>query len=250
MKHYTVITGASSGIGKEAAKVFAAHGKNLILVARREERLEQLKEEIREHFPKIDVMVQTADLSVPGEAYRLYESLKPYTINTWINNAGRGYQSKIADQDSEIAIQMLRLNVESLTILSTLYVHDYQDMDGTQLINVSSVAGYMIFPDVVTYSASKYYVSAFTEGLAQELKNGGHKLRAKVLAPAAVQTEFAQVEQNRDSFDYDKAFQHYHTAAQMAQFLWELYESDQCVGSVKFEPFAFCLDEPRYPYLG
>lgn len=250
MKHYTVITGASSGIGKEAAKVFAAHGRNLILVARRQERLEQLKEEIQGDFPEIDVRVQTADLSAPTEAYRLYESLRPYTINTWINNAGRGYQSKIADQDSETAIQMLRLNVESLTILSTLYAHDYQDMDGTQLINVSSVAGYMIFPDVVTYSASKYYVSAFTEGLAQELKNGGHKLRAKVLAPAAVQTEFAQVEQNRDSFDYDKAFPNYHTATQMAQFLWELYESDQCVGSVKFEPFAFCLDGPRYPYLG
>lgn len=250
MKHYTVITGASSGIGKEAAKVFAAHGKNLILVARRQERLEQLKEEIQGRFPEIEVMVQTADLSVQEEAYRLYESLKPYTINTWINNAGRGYQSKVADQDSQIAIQMLRLNVESLTILSTLYVHDYKDMDGTQLINVSSVAGYMVFPDVVTYSASKYYVSAFTEGLAQELKNGGHKLRAKVLAPAAVQTEFAQVEQNRDSFDYDKAFPHYHTATQMAQFLWELYESNQCVGSVKFEPFTFCLDKPKYPYLG
>ena len=250
MKQYIVITGASSGIGKEAAKVFAAHGKNLVLVARRQERLKQLKEEIQRRFPEIDVMVQTADLSKPEEAYRLYESLKPYTINTWINNAGRGYQSKIADQDSEIAIQMIRLNVEALTILSTLYAHDHQDMDGTQLINVSSVAGYMIFPDVVTYSASKYYVSAFTEGLAQELKNGEHKLQAKVLAPAAVQTEFAQVEQNMDSFDYDKAFPHYHTAAQMAQFLWELYESDKCVGSVKFEPFAFCLDEPHYPYLG
>lgn len=250
MKYYAVITGASSGIGKEAAKVFAAHGKNLILVARRKKRLKQLKEEIQECFPKIDVMVQAVDLSEPKEAYRLYESLKPYTINTWINNAGRGYQSKIADQDPEIAIQMLRLNVESLTILSTLYVHDYQDMDGAQLINVSSVAGYMIFPNVVTYSASKYYVSAFTEGLAQELKNGGHKLQVKVLAPAAVQTEFAQVEQNRDSFDYDKAFPHYHTAAQMAQFLWELYESNQCVGSVKLEPFAFCLNEPKYPYLG
>ena len=250
MKLYTVITGASSGIGKEAAKIFASHGKNLILVARRQERLDQLKEDIQGHYPKIDVMVQAADLSKPKEVYRLYESLSPYTINTWINNAGRGYQSKIADQDSEIAIQMIRLNVEALTILSTLYAHDYQDMDGTQLINVSSVAGYMIFPDVITYSASKYYVSAFTEGLAQELKNGGHKLQAKVLAPAAVQTEFAQVEQNRDSFDYEKAFSHYHTASQMAQFLWELYESDKCVGSVKFEPFAFCLDEPHYPYLG
>lgn len=114
MKHYTVITGASSGIGKEAAKLFAAHGKNLILVARRQERLERLKEEIQGDFPEIDVIVQTVDLSVPEEAYRLYESLKSYTINTWINNAGRGYQSKIADQDSEIAIKMLRFGFQIL----------------------------------------------------------------------------------------------------------------------------------------
>ena len=79
---------------------------------------------------------------------------------------------------------MLRVNIESLTILSTLYVRDYADVEGTQLINVSSALGYVIAVGSVAYSASKYYVSAFTEGLAKELELKGAKIKAKVLAPA------------------------------------------------------------------
>ena len=87
---------------------------------------------------------------------------------------------------------MLRVNIESLTILSTLFVRDYADVEGTQLINVSSALGYVIAVGSVAYSASKYYVSAFTEGLAKELELKGAKIKAKVLAPAVTETEFVK----------------------------------------------------------
>ena len=93
---YTVITGASSGIGYESAKAFAARGKNLVITARRRERLEALKEEIAAIDPTVDVVIREADLSSNDETIALYESLKGYEIETWVNNAGRGDHGDIA----------------------------------------------------------------------------------------------------------------------------------------------------------
>lgn len=87
---YTVITGASSGIGYEAANAFAARGKNLIVTARRRDRLDALQEEIAELNSAVNVVIREADLSSNEETIALYESLKDYNIETWINNAGRG----------------------------------------------------------------------------------------------------------------------------------------------------------------
>lgn len=189
---YTVITGASSGIGYETALAFAARGKNLILVARRLDKLEELKLIIQDIDPNVNVVVRSSDLSVIEEAYTLYNTLKEYQIETWINNAGLGEASSVADQNLEKVETMLRVNIESLTILSTLFVRDYADVEGTQLVNVSSALGYAIAVGSVAYSASKYYVSAFTEGLAKELELKGAKLKAKVLAPAITETEFVK----------------------------------------------------------
>jgi short-subunit dehydrogenase len=165
---YTVITGASSGIGYETALAFASRGKNLIIVARRSERLEELKSVIQKSNPDLDVVIRTIDLSVADQAYTLYNSLKAYQKETWINNAGIGETSSVTDQNLDKVETMLRLNIESLTILSTLFVRDYSQVKGTQLINVSSTLGYAIAMSSITYSASKYFVSAFTEGLAKE----------------------------------------------------------------------------------
>ena len=175
-KKYTVITGASSGIGRETAKAFANRGKSLIIAARRTE------------------------------------------------------------------------NLEALTILSSLFVRDYKDTPGTQLINLSSCGGYTIVPTAVTYCATKFYVSTFTEGLAWELIETGAKMRAKVLAPAATQTEFGKKANNVDAYDYDKAFGTYHTGQQMAEFLLKLYDSDSTLGIVDRETFQFELRLPMFPY--
>lgn len=247
---YTVITGASSGIGYETAKVFAGRGKNLIITARRRDNLETLKKEILEEHPALDIVIRSTDLSIPENAYLLYEGLKGYEIETWVNNAGFGNYDSVAAQDLEKAGTMLHLDIEALTILSSLFVRDHKDVEGTQLINVSSCGGYTIVPTAVTYCAAKFYVSAFTEGLAWELEEAGAKMRAKVLAPAATKTEFGMVANNVSEYDYDKSFGTYHTSKQVAGFLLELYDSEKVVGMVDRESFSFRLSEPLFPYAG
>ncbi|WP_339237634.1 SDR family NAD(P)-dependent oxidoreductase [Paenibacillus sp. FSL R5-0517] len=246
---YTVITGASSGIGYETALAFAARGKNLILVARRLDKLEELKSTIQSINPKVSVIVHTSDLSVTAEAYALYNDLKEYEIETWINNAGLGEVSFIAEQNLDKVETMLRVNIESLTILSTLYVRDYADIEDTQLINVSSALGYAIAVGNVAYSASKYYVSAFTEGLAKELELKGAQLKAKILAPAITETEFIQKSLNAEAFDYKANMSKYHTAKEMAGFMLDLYDRNDVVVGIVDQNYDFQLTAPMYPVL-
>lgn len=243
---YTVITGASSGIGLEAAKAFGKLGKNLILIARRKERLDQLKKDLLADFPTLEIVIKSVDLSLNEHVIRLYQELKSYDIETWINNAGLGYYHAVADQDLEKISQMLHLNIEALTLLSTLYVTDYQDVENTQLINISSAGGYRNVHNAVTYCATKFYVSAFTEGISLELQAKGASLQAKVLAPAATETEFAQVANGSTSYDYTKGFSMYHSAKEVAQLLIELYQSQQVVGLVDRDTFEFNLSGPIF----
>lgn len=138
---YAVVTGASSGIGYETAKEFAKRGKNIIAAARTEDRLSALKSEIQSACPDIDVVISSVDLSENEEVHRFYESVKDYPLDTWINCAGFGNYSSVAEQNIDKTENMLRLNVEALTILSTLFVRDFFEVDGAQLINVSSCGG-------------------------------------------------------------------------------------------------------------
>ena len=247
---YTVITGASAGIGAAAARAFAARGQNLVLIARRTERLNALRAEILAAHPALDIIVKTADLSITEHVIQLYEEVKALPIGTWINNAGFGSYGIVGAQELGKITQMIHLNIEALTILSTLFVRDFADVAGAQLINISSVGGYQIVPTVVTYCATKFYVSAFTEGLAHELSARGAKLRAKLLAPAATQTEFGAVANDNPAYDYDKAFGTYHTSAEMADFLLALYDSDKTLGIVDRETYTFRLCAPQLPYAG
>lgn len=245
---YTVITGASSGIGYEAALAFAARGKHLILAARRTEELEKLKAKVADLDASLDVIIRTVDLSVSTNVYEFYASLKGFTIETWINNAGFGNFASIGEQHLPKIEQMLHLNIEALTILSSLYVRDYAEVEGTQIINISSGGGYTIVGNAVTYCATKFYVSAFTEGLAHELKGKNAAMKAKVLAPAATETEFAKRSFNVDHFEYEGTVPQFHTAEQMAGFLLELYDSEKVVGIVNGITYDFELKDPIYPY--
>ncbi len=247
---YTVITGASAGIGHEAAKAFAGRGKNLVLVARRKARLEALKQEILAAHPSLDIIVKAADLSQPENVCRLYAELADYPLETWVNNAGFGNYAPVGGQDLQKTEAMLNVNILALTLLSSLFVRDYQHIAGTQLINVSSRGGYTIVPNAVTYCATKFYVSAFTEGLVRELQSIGAKMQAKVLAPAATQTEFGQTANDIDEYDYDRAFSRYHSAREMAGFLLQLYDSNKVLGLVDTETFTFHLQEPMFAYSG
>lgn len=240
---YTVITGASSGIGYEAALAFAARGENLILAARRLNKLQELKKKIHDQYPDIKVVIQSVDLTNIEQVYSFYESLSDYELDTFINNAGFGHFGSIGEQDLSKIGDMLHLNIEALTILSTLFVRDYEQVEGAQLINISSRAGYTVVGNAVTYSATKFYVSAFTEGLALELKEKGAKLKAKVLAPSATESEFAKRSLDVDEFEYEGNFKKYHTSKEMAACMLELYDSEKTVGIVDGKTFEFELKD-------
>ncbi|MDQ0362761.1 SDR family NAD(P)-dependent oxidoreductase [Breznakia pachnodae] len=250
MKRYTVITGASSGIGYASAIKFAQRGDNVILVARRESRLEELQEEILQINPNIDCIYFALDLSIMENCYKLYNQLADYDIKTWINNAGFGVYGKQDELPLDKLQDMLHLNIEAVSILSTLFIRDYKNKDDTQLINVSSAGGYTIVQGAVAYCATKFFVSSFSEGLAMELDNEGAKMKVKVLAPFLTKTEFAEVANNDQDFKYEDKYEKFHTSEEVAQFLIDLYESDNCLGIVSREDFAFTLCDYQFKHSG
>ena len=225
MKKFILITGASSGIGAAAARAFAKRGENLILVARRGEMLEALKAEISEFAPQCEVALKICDLAAPQNVFALWGELKDYRLKALVN-------------------------VTALTLLSHLFVRDYKREEAT-LVNISSAGGYSIVPRAVSYCASKFYVSALSEGLCHELAaDENAKLRVKVLAPAATRTEFGARATGDANYDYDASFKRYHSAEQMAEFLLRLYDSDFCVGAVDRNSFEFTLEGPKFNFAG
>ena len=249
MKKYIVITGASSGIGADTAKAFARRGENLILIARRAELLQNLKDEITKISPEPDVVIKICDLARSENVLALWDELKSYELKALINNAGFGDYGAVGERDLSKISQMLQLNVISLTLLSHLFVRDYK-YKPAQLINISSAGGYSMVPNAVTYCASKFFVSAFTEGLHHELAQDKEaKMQAKVLAPAATKSEFYDVASGKRGFDYDAAFSQYHSSEQTAEFLLTLYDSDACIGEVDLASFEFKLSEPKFNYI-
>lgn len=244
-KKYTLITGASSGIGYALTLKFAKKNKNLIVVARSKDKLMKLKEEVYEINPQLDVIIVVTDLSVISNAYQLFDQVDKCYIETFINNAGFGDFNLISDQNLSKIEQMISLNVTSLVILSTLFVKKYQNCEGTQLINVSSTGGYSIVNQAVTYCSTKFFVSTFTEGLIHELQIENKPLKAKVLAPNATSTEFARVARNVEQFEYTG---NYHTPEEMADFAIKLYDSESSIGRVNLDTFKFELLNPLFPF--
>ena len=130
---YTVITGASSGIGKAIAWEFAKKKKNLILIARRINLLENLKKELLTHYPNLNIITIDFDLTSTDKIPELYSKFNDYHIETLINNAGFGMYGNVKDQNVTKIQDMLSLNIEALTLLSTMYVRDYHNIENSQL---------------------------------------------------------------------------------------------------------------------
>ena len=126
MKKYIVITGASSGIGAAAAKAFARCGENLIIIARRAELLQSLKDEIAQIAPESDVVIKICDLARSEKVLALWGELKSYELKALINNAGFGDFGLVGEQDLQKTVKMIDLNVTALAILSSLFVRDYK----------------------------------------------------------------------------------------------------------------------------
>ncbi|MFD1671621.1 SDR family NAD(P)-dependent oxidoreductase [Agrilactobacillus yilanensis] len=246
------ITGASSGIGAATAEKFASEGYGLILIARDLNKLHTVSHNIKAKYPDISTVVYSVDLTSEKSLREMYESLKKFHIKCWINNAGFGDYKLISDQDIEKANAMISLNVTAMTLLSMLYVKDYENVSGSQLINVSSAGGYLMVPTCVTYCATKFFVSAFTENLALELKHKQSALKAKVFAPAATQTNFGKVANDVTEYDYDHAFgESYFTSEQSADFLLQLFHSDDhFVGGINRQSFEFELSDNHFDFAG
>lgn len=182
MRKRVLITGASEGIGKELAKVFALHGYDLVIVARNNEKLDALKEEIVS-LNGVDVQIICADLSDPSNPEKLYRAMSHLQIDVLINNAGVGSFGEFYKSDIEKEEKLIMLNVVSLVKLTHLYITDMARRNDGCIINIGSTASFQPGPLMANYYASKAYVLSFTEAVAEEMKNTNVKVIAYCPAP-------------------------------------------------------------------
>lgn len=188
-KGYAVITGASSGIGAEFAKRLTKEGYSLVLVARRKERLEELAKAL-----KTECVIMTADLSDMSACRKLMQDLSKIDIDIFINNAGFGFCGETINVDNEIELNMIDLNVKSLHLLSKLVLDDMVAKNKGYILNVASSAGLLpAGPYMSTYYATKAYVTSFTRGVAEELRQKHSDVYIGCLCPGPVDTEFNRV---------------------------------------------------------
>lgn len=188
---FTLITGASSGIGRELAIVAAENGRNLVLVARREEKLEELGRELgSEHGVRSEIVA--SDLSAPEAPVELYEevSRRGLRVDRLVNNAGFGSLGAFRNTPIEKQLEMLRLNVLALTHLTHLFLQPMVERGSGRILNLASTAAFQPGPLMAVYYASKAYVLSFTEAIAEELKGTG--VTATALCPGPTKTEFQQ----------------------------------------------------------
>jgi short-subunit dehydrogenase len=191
MANTALITGASAGIGEELARIHAAQGGDLILVARREERLESLAAELRAEF-SITVDVIASDLAQPGAAALLAEAVaaKGLVVDVLVNNAGFGGHGKFHDADLNREQRMIQLNITALTELTHLFLQGMVERGEGKVLNVGSTAGFLPGPLQAVYYASKAYVNSFSQAIANELEGSG--VTVTVLCPGPVATEFQE----------------------------------------------------------
>jgi len=189
---WALVTGASSGLGVDFARELAAEGCNLVLVARREERMRALADELQERHD-VRVRVVALDLAQPESGARLKDLLdgEDIIIDTLINNAGFGIFGEFVEHDLERTREMLRLNVESLTELTHRFGADMARRGHGRILLVASVVAYQASPNYAAYAASKAYVLSLGEALHEELKPRG--VTVTVLSPGATATAFFDV---------------------------------------------------------
>lgn len=187
-----LVTGASSGIGYEISRLLAQEGHNLVLVARRRERLEELAVRLRaDHQCKVTVV--ELDLAQPGAAETLFQTLRNENIpvDILVNNAGIGARGSFFDIPTEQTLGAIQLNVVALTQLCKLFGAEMAQRRLGKILNIASVAGFIPGPYMSVYHATKAFVVSFSEGLRQELKGTG--VSVTVVCPGPVESEFHQL---------------------------------------------------------
>jgi uncharacterized protein len=192
MTKIALITGASSGIGRELARLHAAKGGDLILVARRGDALAALKTEL-ETAHNITAHVIVQDLGGVSGAMALYQTIKSagHRVDILINNAGFGGHGAHLDRDFAQEQAMIDLNVAALVALTHAFGRDMVAQGGGRILNVGSTAGFIPGPYQAVYFATKAFVNSFSQAIDHELRGQG--VRCTVLAPGLVETEFVEV---------------------------------------------------------
>lgn len=190
MNKIALITGASSGIGREMAKIHAESGGDLIIIARSEDKLNTLKAELEQKF-EVSVTVIVKDLAKESAPREIYERVKEsgIEIDYLINNAGFGGLGKFHERDWEKDRAMIQVNMVALTALTRLFLPDFVERNSGRILNVSSTAGEVPGPLQAVYYASKAYVTSFSNALAGELHDTN--VSVTTLKPGATATGFA-----------------------------------------------------------
>ncbi len=183
-----LITGASSGIGRDMARYLNELNIDLILVARRGKRLEELKKELH-----VNTKIITLDLSLKENVYKLYEQVKDDNIDILINNAGFGLFGDFTETDLDTELKMIDVNVKAPHILTKLFLKDMVKKDQGYILNVASSAGFMAGPHLNTYYATKNYLAKLSMAINEELRCNHSKVIVSCLCPGPVDTEFNKV---------------------------------------------------------
>jgi short-subunit dehydrogenase len=193
-----LVTGASSGIGQRLARLIAADGYDLVLVARRSDLLDRLASEITGAH-RVAVTTRAVDLSHPDGASALLDQLdaERITIDLLVNNAGFGLRGAFADLPLDRQLEMVALNVTALTLLTRRLVPGMRERNRGGVLNVGSTAAFQPGPFMAVYYATKAYVVSFSEALAEELS--GTNVRVSCLAPGPTSTDFAATARATDT---------------------------------------------------
>lgn len=181
-----LITGASSGIGRDIAKELNKKGYELILVARNLEKLKQVKSELGTNVEIVEM-----DISKEENCKILHEKYKD--VDILINNAGFGDCGNFTKTDLQKELQMINTNIIAYHILTKLYLQDMQKKDKGKILNVASIAGFMPGPLMATYYSTKAYVVRLSEAIREELKREKSKVQISILCPGPVDTNFNKI---------------------------------------------------------
>ena len=181
-----LITGASSGIGRDIAKELSQKGYDLILVARNLEKLNEVKEKLETNIETVSM-----DISNSENCKQLYEKYKD--IDILVNNAGFGDCGYFDKTNLEKELQMINTNIVAYHVLTKLYLKDMKAKNSGKILNVASIAGFMPGPLMATYYSTKAYVVRLSEAIREELKKESSKVQISILCPGPVDTNFNKV---------------------------------------------------------
>ena len=184
-----LVTGASSGIGREIALKLAEKGIRLVISGRNKEKLEELRNEIGANRVKIIA----ADISKESECVRLYEEASKHNISILVNNAGFGLFGNFCETDLDRELEMVDVNIKAVHTLTKLFLKDFTERNSGYILNVASAAGFMAGPLMATYYATKNYVVKLTQAIREELRVKGSSVYIGAFCPGPVMTPFNDV---------------------------------------------------------